>query len=347
MIRLDAVSKQYADGTVAVQELSLDVGRGELAVLIGPSGCGKTTTMRMINRLVEPTSGRILLDGEDVTAGDPVALRRRIGYVIQQIGLFPHLTIRDNIATVPSLLGWKRDRIRDRVDELITLIDLDPSVHGSRYPHELSGGQRQRVGVARALAADPPVLLMDEPFGAVDPIGRERLQQQFRALQQRLGTTVVFVTHDIDEAVRLGDRIGVMSVGGRLEQFDTPARVLGEPATSFVADFVGADRMIKRLAVTPIDATDLDPVRADESDSPTVQVGTSLHEAMALLLASSGRSIVVADGDRLVGRLGLERLHEHLRAHLAVPPERQGRPVPPGADVDLPAQRAASPTRDR
>jgi osmoprotectant transport system ATP-binding protein len=342
MIRLDGVSKRYADGTVAVHELSLDVARGEIAVLIGPSGCGKTTTMRMINRLVEPSSGRIVIDGDDVTTTDPVALRRRIGYVIQQIGLFPHQTIRDNVGSVPTLLGWKRDRVRARVDELLELVDLDPAVHGSRYPHELSGGQRQRVGVARALAADPPVLLMDEPFGAVDPIGRERLQREFRQLQQRLGTTVVFVTHDIDEAVRLGDRIGVMSVGGRLEQYDTPARILGEPATPFVADFVGGDRMIKRLAVTPIDRASLDPLTGREADDPSLPVDASLHVAMATLLATSAPSIVISDDAGPIGRLSLDRLHEQLRAHLAVPPTRHESREAPAADV--PQQRDATNT---
>jgi len=322
MIVLEGVSKKFADGTLAVDALDLTVRRGELAVLIGPSGCGKTTTMRMVNRLVEPSSGRIIIDGQDVTDEDPVPLRRRIGYVIQQIGLFPHLTIRDNIATVPALLGWKRARVRERVVELMELIDLDPAQYGDRYPHELSGGERQRVGVARALAADPPVLLMDEPFGAVDPIGRERLQQQFRRLQQRLGTTVVFVTHDIDEAVRLGDRIGVMSAGGRLEQYDSPARVLGEPATPFVADFVGSDRMIKRLAVTPLTGDHLLPLSGGEQDLPSVNVGASLREAMAVLLASSGTSAVVRDSGQIVGRLDLDGLHAQLREHLAVPPQR-------------------------
>jgi osmoprotectant transport system ATP-binding protein len=211
MIQLEAVGKTYPDGTVAVQRLDLTVRRGELVTLVGPSGCGKSTTLRLVNRLIEPTGGRILLDGEDVTSVDPVQLRRRIGYVIQQVGLFPHQSVRTNVATVATLLGWDKRRKTERVDELLDLVGLDPSMYGDRFPSQLSGGQRQRVGVARALVADPPVLLMDEPFGAVDPVVRTRLQDEFVALQQRLGTTVLFVTHDIDEAVYLSDRIVVLS----------------------------------------------------------------------------------------------------------------------------------------
>ncbi len=258
MIRLDGVGKKYPDGTVAVGSLDLDVQRGELVALVGPSGCGKSTTLRMVNRLIEPTSGRIFLEGEDVTRSDPVRLRRRMGYVIQQIGLFPHLTVAANVSTVPDLVGWDRARARARVEELLQLVGLDPAQYANRFPHELSGGQRQRVGVARALAADPPVLLMDEPFGAVDPIARDRLQAQFRQIQADLGKTVLLVTHDIDEAVRLADRIAVLSSGGRLEQYAEPATVLGAPANDFVADFVGADRGLRRLAVTPIEPDDLE-----------------------------------------------------------------------------------------
>jgi osmoprotectant transport system ATP-binding protein len=258
MIRLDKVKKVYADGTVAVEELSLDVAEGELAVLVGPSGCGKTTTMRMVNRLVEPSSGRIYVAGEDVTDVDAVKLRRRIGYVIQQVGLFPHQSVADNIATVPKLEGWDRSRTKARVGELLDLVGLDADRHGKRYPHELSGGQRQRVGVARALAADPPVLLMDEPFGAVDPVARDRLQQQFLELQRQLRKTIVFVTHDIDEAIKLGDRIAVMRDGGHLEQYADPTTLLSEPKTEFVRDFVGADRTLRRLAVTRIGTEDLE-----------------------------------------------------------------------------------------
>jgi osmoprotectant transport system ATP-binding protein len=257
-IRLERVSKVYPGGTVAVSELDLDVPAGELVCLIGPSGCGKTTTMKMINRLVEPTSGRILLAGEDVSRVDAVHLRRRIGYVIQQVGLFAHETVADNVATVPKLLGWDRARIRTRVSELLELVGLDPDTFAKRYPAQLSGGQRQRVGVARALGADPPVLLMDEPFSAIDPIARARLQAEFLRIQAEVRKTIVFVTHDVDEAVRLGDRIAVFRQGGHLEQYDTPAQVLGAPATEFVADFVGADRGLRRLAVTRIADEDLE-----------------------------------------------------------------------------------------
>jgi osmoprotectant transport system ATP-binding protein len=252
MISIEGVGKTYPDGTVAVHELSLDVGTGEIAVLVGPSGCGKTTTMRMINRLVEPSSGRITVNGADVASVDPVELRRRIGYVIQQVGLFPHQTVAANIATVPKLLGWDRTRTKARVGELLELVGLDPATHGGRYPHQLSGGQRQRVGVARALAADPPVLLMDEPFGAVDPVARDRLQVEFLRLQEQVRKTVVFVTHDVDEAIRLGDRIAVMREGGHLEQYAAPETLLSDPATPFVAEFVGAERTLRRLSVAPL-----------------------------------------------------------------------------------------------
>ncbi len=257
-IRLEQVGKTYPDGTVAVAELDLAIPEGELVCLIGPSGCGKTTTMKMINRLVEPTSGRILLGDEDVTRTDPVQLRRRIGYVIQQVGLFAHETIAENVATVPKLLGWDRSRTKSRVNELLELVGLDPDTFAKRYPAQLSGGQRQRVGVARALGADPPVLLMDEPFSAIDPIARARLQAEFQRIQGEVHKTIVFVTHDVDEAVRLGDRIAVFRQGGHLEQYDTPAQVLGAPASDFVADFVGADRGLRRLAVTGIQDADLE-----------------------------------------------------------------------------------------
>ena len=254
VIRLEHLTKRFPGGHVAVDDLTLEVDEGELCVLVGPSGCGKTTTMKMVNRLVEPTSGRILLGGDDVTTGDPVLLRRRIGYVIQQVGLFPHQTIAANVATVPRLAGWDRARVEARVDELLALVGLDPATYRERYPHQLSGGQRQRVGVARALGADPPVLLMDEPFGAIDPIARDRLQLEFLRLQAALHKTVIFVTHDIDEAVRLGDRIAVLAEGGVLAQHATPEELLARPANAFVADFVGADRGLKRLRVTPLDA---------------------------------------------------------------------------------------------
>src|SRR5829696_7349921 len=229
----------------------MEIYEGEIVVQVGPSGCGKTTTMKMINRIIEPTSGRIFLQGDDVTKVNGDKLRRRIGYVIQQIGLFPHMTIAENIATVPRMLGWDKKRMSDRVDELLETVSMDVS-YRERYPKELSGGQRQRIGVARAMAADPPVLLMDEPFGAIDPITRERLQNEFLRLQAEVRKTIVFVTHDIEEAVKLGDRIAILQQGGVLAQYDTPAEILARPATAFVADFVGADRGLKRLKVTPI-----------------------------------------------------------------------------------------------
>ncbi|HEY5420178.1 MAG TPA: ATP-binding cassette domain-containing protein, partial [Marmoricola sp.] len=242
MIRLDGVGKTFGDGTVAVEALDLDVPRGAVVTLVGPSGCGKSTTLKMVNRLIEPTSGRIFLDGTDVTDADPVELRRGIGYVIQQVGLFPHQTIATNVATVPSLLGWSKADARARALELMDLVGLDPDVFADRFPHQLSGGQRQRVGVARALAADPPVLLMDEPFGAVDPVVRARLQDEFLRLQRELGKTVLLVTHDIDEAVKMGDQVAVFAAGGRLAQYDVPAAILGRPADDFVSSFVGASR---------------------------------------------------------------------------------------------------------
>ena len=284
-IRLEKVGKTYADGTVAVAELDLAIPEGELVCLIGPSGCGKTTTMKMINRLVEPTSGRILLGDEDVTGADPVQLRRRIGYVIQQVGLFAHETIADNVATVPKLLGWDRGRTKSRVNELLELVGLDPDTFAKRYPAQLSGGQRQRVGVARALAADPPVLLMDEPFSAIDPIARARLQAEFQRIQGEVHKTIVFVTHDVDEAVRLGDRIAVFRQGGHLEQYDTPAQVLGAPASDFVADFVGADRGLRRLAVTGIQDGDLEHppvVVLDDAVADAKQAMNGSHWAVVL-----------------------------------------------------------------
>jgi osmoprotectant transport system ATP-binding protein len=300
-IRLEGVSKVYADGTVGVAELDLTFTAGELTVLVGPSGCGKTTTMKMINRIIEPTTGRILLDGEDVTRADPDRLRRRIGYVIQSVGLFPHQSVRVNVGTVPRLLGWDRARIRARVDELLDTVGLDPALHGGRYPAQLSGGQRQRAGVARALAADPAVLLMDEPFSAVDPVVRERLQSEFLRLQQAVRKTIVFVTHDIEEAVRLGDRIAVMSTGGKVEQFASPAELLGKPANPFVADFVGADRGLKRLAVTGIDPVDLER-------PPVVHAADSLAEARSAMDRAGARwAVVLDDSENLHGWLSAER----------------------------------------
>ena len=288
MIRLEAVSKRFPNGQVAVHELSLDVPEGEICILVGPSGCGKTTTLKMINRLIEPTGGRIFLAGDDVTDADPVKLRRRIGYVIQQVGLFPHQTIATNVGTVPRLLGWKRDQITARVDELLDLVGLEPAEYRDRYPAQLSGGQRQRVGVARALAADPPVLLMDEPFGAIDPVTRVRLQDEFLRLHAEVRKTVVFVTHDIEEAVKMGDRIAILDVGGVLAQYDTPAEVLGNPATPMVADFVGADRGLKRLKVTAID-------RARLEHPPTILPTATLADARAAIELGQMEWVAVVD----------------------------------------------------
>ncbi|MBL6278677.1 ATP-binding cassette domain-containing protein [Micromonospora fiedleri] len=308
-ITLDGIGKRYPDGTEAVRDLSLHVDAGELVVLIGPSGCGKSTVLRMINRLIEPTSGRILLGDADVTRTDPVRLRRQIGYVIQNVGLFPHQTVAANVATVPRLLGWSKDRARRRVDELLELVGLDPTQFDRRYPHELSGGQRQRVGVARALAADPVVLLMDEPFSAVDPIVRTRLQEEFLRLQAEVRKTIVLVTHDLDEAVRLGDRIAVLSEGGRLEQYDTPATLLGAPATPFVREFVGADRGIRRLVVTPVTREVLAPLPSDGvADLPAVALGGSAYDALAVLLTSAGGQAVVTEQGQPVGLLSRERV---------------------------------------
>ncbi|MFD6887079.1 ABC transporter ATP-binding protein [Streptomyces sp. NPDC059957] len=319
MIRFEQVTKRYPDGTTAVADLSFEVAEGELVTLVGPSGCGKTTTMKMVNRLIEPTSGRILLNGEDIAAADPVELRRRIGYVIQQVGLFPHKTVLENTATVPQLIGTPKAKARARAAELLDLVGLDPAVYGGRYPEQLSGGQRQRVGVARALAADPPVLLMDEPFGAVDPVVRERLQNEFLTLQQTVRKTILLVTHDLEEAVRLGDRIAVYGAG-TIEQFASPAQVLGAPATDYVAGFVGSDRGLKRLAVTAVAEADLadpaDPASAD-GKAPTagVALGASLREALALLLQEdSGRiGVTHPDSGELIGVLTPEGVHRALR----------------------------------
>jgi osmoprotectant transport system ATP-binding protein len=261
VVAFEHVTKRYPGAEApAVDDLTLSVPAGEICVLVGPSGCGKTTTMKMVNRLIEPTGGRITIDGRDVTEIPAVELRRGIGYVIQQVGLFPHLTIGENVAVVPRLLRWKPDRVRSRTDELLDLVGL-PAIYRDRYPAELSGGERQRVGVARALAVDPPLMLMDEPFGAVDPIRRERLQNEFLRLQDRVRKTIIFVTHDVDEAIKMGDRIAVLRRGGILAQYDTPAAVLAHPASDFVERFVGADRGLKRLSLARVrDLELLEPV---------------------------------------------------------------------------------------
>ena len=257
------VTKRYGaaeSGQGAVNDLSFSVPAGKVCVLVGPSGSGKTTSLKMVNRLIEPTSGEILVGGRHVTDEDPIQLRRGIGYVIQQVGLMPHMTVGDNVATVPRLLGWERKRQRERLEELLALVGLEPATYRDRYPAQLSGGERQRVGVARALAADPPLMLMDEPFGAVDPIVRERLQNEFLRLQEQLAKTIVFVTHDIDEAIKMGDLVAVLQQGGRLAQFGAPAEILANPASSFVARFVGRDRGLKRLSLRRVGDLELQPV---------------------------------------------------------------------------------------
>lgn len=295
MIRFESVFKRYGSSAYAVEDFTLEVAEGDVCALVGPSGGGKTTILKMVNRLEEPTSGRVLVGGQDVAAMSAVELRRRTGYVIQQVGLFPHLRVMDNVAAVPRLLGWGKARTKARVQEMLELVGLDPSVYGSRFPHELSGGQAQRVGVARALAGDPPVLLMDEPFGAVDPIARDRLQQEFLRLQSQLHKTVILVTHDVDEAVTLGDKIAVLRQGGVLEQHASPADVLGSPATPFVADFIGADRGLRRLAVTAIELSDLYQTPVVAPGATVAQAETEAQQGGANWVA------VVGAGGRLLG----------------------------------------------
>ncbi|MFZ0627434.1 MAG: ABC transporter ATP-binding protein [Acidimicrobiia bacterium] len=301
MIRLESVSKTFPGAArPAVSSLSLEIGRGDFVTLVGPSGCGKTTTLKMINRIIEPTGGTILIDGRAAMAIPPHELRRSIGYVIQQIGLFPHRTISQNIATVPDLLGWDQVRIEDRVAELVELVGLEADLL-PRYPSELSGGQQQRVGVARALAADPPVLLMDEPFGAVDPIVRKRLQQEFLELQERLGKTVVFVTHDIDEALFLGTRTAILNVGGILEQYDRPEVILASPTNAFVEDFLGGERGLKRLALLPVADAELEP-------GPFVELGTGIDEARRVMGVNGTDWLGLLDRGRLLGWVGADEV---------------------------------------
>jgi osmoprotectant transport system ATP-binding protein len=342
------VTKRYrGQSEPAIRHLSLDVPAGEICVLVGPSGCGKTTAMRMANRTVEITEGDILIGATSVRDRDPAELRREMGYVIQQVGLFPHRTVADNIATVPRLLGWDRDRIAARVRELLDLIGLDPSMAG-RYPSQLSGGQQQRVGVARALAADPPVMLMDEPFGAIDPIARERLQNEFLRLQAEIRKTVLFVTHDIDEAIKMGDRIAILKQGGVLAQYATPAELLMAPADAFVEDFVGADRALKRLALMRVrdiaevqakldgaevphalvidsdrrplgwlSETDLAqpnvPQRPDSGPEPILDLDDVMRDALSDLLQTETQYAPVTDRDgRIAGVLSVEIISEFL-----------------------------------
>jgi osmoprotectant transport system ATP-binding protein len=294
-IRLEGVTKRYpGQDRPAVDDVTLEIPAGETVMFVGPSGCGKTTLLKMINRLIEPTSGRIHLGGEDVTDQDPDQLRRRIGYVIQAGGLFPHMTVGTNVGMVPRMLGWEKERTAARVDELLDLVGLDPAVYRDRYPRELSGGQQQRVGVARALAADPPVLLMDEPFGAVDPITRQRLQDELLRIQEELGKTIVFVTHDFDEAVKLGDRIVVFDVGARVVQYDAPERILAEPAEEYVADFVGAGATLKQLTLTRVSDVELKSVttaRAGDDSARVVAAARAAGDGYVVVLNQRGRPI--------------------------------------------------------
>ena len=308
MINLQGLTKRYpGQDRNAVDSLDLEIRAGEIVVLVGPSGCGKTTTMKMINRIIEPSGGRIMLDGEDVTQVNPDKLRRRIGYVIQQIGLFPHMTIGENIATVPRLLGWDKARTAKRVDELLTMVSLDPAEYRDRYPKQLSGGQQQRIGVARALGADPDVLLMDEPFGAIDPITRDRLQNELLRMQAEMRKTIVFVTHDIDEAIKLGDRIAILQEGSRIAQYDTPEQILTAPANEFVKNFIGRGASLKRLGLTRVSDIAL-------REWPTVAAGASAETALEqlrdvaegalLVLDAAGRPIRWVDADELKAAAG-------------------------------------------
>ena len=323
-IRLDEVEKRFSDsGEPAVRTLSLEIPRGSTVALIGPSGCGKTTTLRMINRLIRPTAGLIEIDGIDVSTQPDAQLRRGIGYVIQEVGLFPHRTISQNIATVPKMLGWDKTRIRERIEELVDLVGLDHQML-PRYPDELSGGQQQRVGVARALAADPPVLLMDEPFGAVDPIVRGRLQNELLALQARLKKTIVLVTHDIDEAIKLSDRIALLNVGGILEQYASPDELLRAPANEFVEQFVGADRSLKRLTLATVDELTFE-------HGPVVERSASLAEAREAIARSPSDWFGLVDDGRFLGWADGRNLNGGSVA--ALPLEQPAAVVSPGSTL--------------
>ena len=302
MITFDHVTKRYAGAEVgAVDDLSLEIPSGEIVILVGPSGCGKTTSLKMINRLIEPTSGTIAIDGDDTRKANVNRLRRSIGYVIQQVGLFPHQTVAENVATVPRLDGWEQKRITARVNELLDLVGLPAAQYAKRLPAELSGGERQRVGVARALAVDPNILLMDEPFGAIDPIARVRLQNELLRLQKIVRKTIVFVTHDIDEAVKLGDRVALMSQGGHVEQYSPPAELLARPATPFVSSFLGEARLVRRLALIGLRTIALSPTNGARVPSTNVDASGSLRDALDAVLRSSDGRAQVVDGDRILG----------------------------------------------
>jgi osmoprotectant transport system ATP-binding protein len=307
-IVLDHVTKRYGNSPrPAIDDLSLTIPAGDICVLIGPSGGGKTTAMKMINRLIAITEGDITIDGTSVRSLELTELRRGIGYVIQQIGLFPHMTVEANVGTVPRLLGWDKGRIRARSHELLELVGLDPDEHAKRYPSQLSGGQRQRVGLARAMAADPPLMLMDEPFGAIDPITRERLQNDFLRLHSELRKTVVFVTHDIDEAIKMGHRIAILREGGVLAQYDTPEAILANPADDFVAQFVGADRGLKRLALRRLDEVELAPVPNGGTSAPETAASTTLRDALSLMLTEGSSGVIVrGENGEAIGYLTFE-----------------------------------------
>jgi osmoprotectant transport system ATP-binding protein len=315
-IVFDHVTKRYGGSDrPAFDDLTLTIPAGEICVLIGPSGGGKTTAMKLVNRLISLTEGDITIDGTSVMRMDPVELRRGIGYVIQQIGLFPHMTIEANVATVPKLVGWDRGRTRARARELLELVGLDPDEYAGRYPAQLSGGQRQRVGLARAMAADPPLMLMDEPFGAIDPITRERLQNDFLRLHREVRKTVIFVTHDIDEAIKMGDRVCILRQGGRLAQYDTPEAILAGPADEFVADFVGADRGLKRLGLRTLGEVELpvDPPGGNGRYRPDAGPEMTLRDALSLMLTEGSSELVVRGDDGGVrGYLTLEAVSRML-----------------------------------
>ncbi|MFD7205187.1 ABC transporter ATP-binding protein [Streptomyces sp. NPDC059893] len=309
-IVFDAATKTYAGSAEpAVDALSLTVPAGEICVLLGASGCGKTTALTLVNRLTELTSGDIRIDGRSIRDQDVIELRRSIGYVIQQAGLFPHMTIEENIATVPQVLGWKRSRIADRVRELLELVGLPHQEYADRYPAQLSGGQRQRVGIARALAADPPIMLMDEPFGALDPVTREHMQDEFLRLHEQVRKTTLFVSHDIDEAVRMGDRVAILAKGGRLLQYDSPERILREPADDYVARFVGTDRGLKALTLRSLGELKLDPATGD--DEASLRTGDTLRTALSALLAGGAERLPVADeSGKTVGSVTVDLIRE-------------------------------------
>ncbi|MGW4392127.1 ABC transporter ATP-binding protein [Streptomyces sp. NPDC004685] len=309
-IVFDAATKTYAGSAEpAVDALSLTVPAGEICVLLGASGCGKTTALTLVNRLTELTSGDILIDGHSIRDQDVIELRRSIGYVIQQAGLFPHMTIEENIATVPQVLGWKRSRTADRVRELLELVGLPHKEYADRYPAQLSGGQRQRVGIARALAADPPIMLMDEPFGALDPVTREHMQDEFLRLHEQVRKTTLFVSHDIDEAVRMGDRVAILAKGGRLLQYDSPERILREPADDYVARFVGTDRGLKALTLRSLGELKLDPATGD--DEASLSTGDTLRTALSALLAGGAERLPVADeSGKTVGSVTVDLIRE-------------------------------------